>query len=182
MSFTLPDKGEVVDLWLANKDVTFLKRTSNYIAVIQTWVGALSESSISKHLHWHNVDAQITTAEHIRESIRSAMLEWFYHGKYVYDNRRKKMRDLVAELKKEDVFRDGEPYISSQISDYVDLTFEERLEAWAIANKYVRNPLFIPRDKRHECQTDAYSKVMYVDPEAIDIKRPWTDLYNNENA
>jgi hypothetical protein len=56
--------------------------------------------------------------ERAGEVIDGALLEWFYHGREVYERRRAQMKSVVAEC---------------EISHFVrtlDLTFEDRVATW----------------------------------------------------
>jgi hypothetical protein len=120
MIYTMPDKESDMVEYLPLAELEFLKRSSVYIEEIDATCGALDENSIFKSLHCmikEKADDRLPQ-ERAGEVIDGALLEWFYHGREVYERRRAQMKSVVAEC---------------EISHFVrtlDLTFEDRVATW----------------------------------------------------
>jgi hypothetical protein len=92
MVFTMPDKTSTPTEYMRDADADFLKRRTVWHEALNHSVGALSEDSIFKMLHSGFDDGMAQSVA----NVDSALREWFYHGKDVYENRRAQMKELAS--------------------------------------------------------------------------------------
>lgn len=118
--YTMPDKNsELVD-FLPYEDFEFLKRSSSYIPELKCHLGALSEKSIFKSLHYYlrNKRSPLTEEMACAQNIDGAIREWFNHGRKVYNKRIEQMRIVAAQAE------------ISSLCQELDVTFDARVELW----------------------------------------------------
>jgi len=90
------DKSSVVPLYVDAKNVDFLKRRFIYNKELGYVIGALSEESILKRLvSVIKPKAPNTLREILLQNIDSALDEWAFWGRAIYENRRKRMMDIL---------------------------------------------------------------------------------------
>ncbi len=118
--FTPPDKTSDPVPYMTDETADFLKRKSVYIPELGQHVGALDKESIYKALCCAMEDSDFTPAEQAIENTTSAAGEFFFHGKDVYDDQRRRMKKLLAE--------------AGLANMKLDIPFEQRVETWK--NKY----------------------------------------------
>jgi hypothetical protein len=118
--YTMPDKSVELTNFLPLSQFEFLKRKSVYIPEIGCTIGALNETSISKSLHAYLRGKNPPMSEEgaCAVNIDTALLEYFNHGREVYEERRKQLR-LVAE-----------DAGISVLCRRLDQTFDERVRDW----------------------------------------------------
>lgn len=88
ISYTMADKDAPFVPFTTLMGSGFLKRTSVFEPELKMWMGALDEASIVKSLLV--TDSSVDPREHSEVVIDGAMREYFYHGRAVYEERRKK--------------------------------------------------------------------------------------------
>ena len=88
ISYTMADKDAPFVKFTTLMGSGFLKRTSVFEPELKMWMGALDEESIVKSLLV--TDSSVDPREHAEVVIDGAMREYFYHGRDVYEERRKK--------------------------------------------------------------------------------------------
>ncbi len=118
--FTPPDKKSDPVPYMTDANADFLKRKSVYVPELGQHVGALDRESIFKALCCAMEDSDLTPAEQAVENARTAAEEFFYHGKDVYDEQRKKLKKLLASV--------------NLANSELEIPFEQRVERWK--NKY----------------------------------------------
>jgi hypothetical protein len=121
--FTMPDKTSAPTKFMHDSDADFLKRKSFYMPELDCVVGQLDENSIFRSLHCVTKSKNVTEEEVCGSVIDSALTEWFYHGREVYDDRREKLQQIVQ---KHDLLS-----YTSQVSK----TFDERVEEWKLKHR-----------------------------------------------
>jgi hypothetical protein len=118
--FTPPDKKSDPVPYMTDVNADFLKRRSVYIPELGQHVGALDRESIFKALCCAMEDSDLTPAEQAVQNARTAAEEFFYHGRDVYDEQRKKLKKLLA--------------VANLASTDLEIPFDQRVERWK--NKY----------------------------------------------
>lgn len=96
IKLTLPNKTESDIEYLDFKDVDFLKRKSFLNPDLGHEVGLLEEESILKSLVCQEVSKVVTPNEQLAGAIASALNEYFYYGKEVYEDRRRKLKEILV--------------------------------------------------------------------------------------
>jgi hypothetical protein len=97
MKFTMPDKNSEATAFMTDEDADLLKRKNVYMPELGHYVGALDEDSIFKSLHSTMQSKYLTPKEQAIQNIDTAISDWFYHGREVYEMRLRQMR-LVAKM------------------------------------------------------------------------------------
>lgn len=114
--FTPPDKKSDPVPYMEDCNADFLKRRSVYIPELGQHVGALDRESIFKALCCAMEDSDLTPAEQAVQNARTAAEEFFYHGRDVYDEQRKKLKKLLA--------------AANLASTDLEIPFDQRVERW----------------------------------------------------
>lgn len=96
IKLTLPNKTESDIEYLDFKDVDFLKRKSFLNPDLGHEVGLLEEESILKSLVCQEISKVVTPNEQLAGAIASALNEYFYYGREVYEDRRRKLKEILA--------------------------------------------------------------------------------------
>jgi len=119
-TYTMPDKESDLIPFLDPDKFEFLKRRNVFIPEIDCNVGALLEVSIAKSLHCYVRDkhSSISMEQACAQNIDNACYEWFFHGREVYERRRKELLK-VAELAN-----------IKHMTSRLDTTFEEFVDKW----------------------------------------------------
>jgi hypothetical protein len=91
---TMPDKSSEPRAFMNLDEVDFLKMKSTYQEDLDCTTGALDEDSIFKSLHV-GMKSQLTPDEQCACNIDGALLEWFFHGREVYELRRQQMKEVA---------------------------------------------------------------------------------------
>jgi len=129
MKFTPPDKRATEGIrYFKESEASFLKRTSVYMPELNTYIGQLEIESIYKSLYYVK-KSKVSYDEVITSTYQSALNEFFYHGKGVYEENLDKIRKL-SECQK--------IYFPE-----LKFSFEDRVEIWH--NKYTR--MIMPKDE-----------------------------------
>ena len=98
MKFTMPDKtSEMVRYFSRSEDVDFLKRKTVYHPDLGYYLGALDEESIFKSLHSYRSDSGLSKEIHMITVMEGALLEWFIHGRKIYELRRSQVESFAKE-------------------------------------------------------------------------------------
>jgi hypothetical protein len=116
----MPDKESELVPYLDPRKFEFLKRKNVYIPEIDCNVGALLETSVAKSLHCFVRDkgSPLSVEQACAQNIDNTCYEWFFHGKDVYERRRKELI-MVAEMA-------GLKHMTNRL----DTTFEEFVDKW----------------------------------------------------
>jgi hypothetical protein len=119
-TYTMPDKESELVPYLDPRKFEFLKRKNVYIPEIDCNVGALLETSVAKSLHCFVRDkgSPLSVEQACAQNIDNTCYEWFFHGKDVYERRRKELI-MVAEMA-------GLKHMTNRL----DTTFEEFVDKW----------------------------------------------------
>lgn len=113
---TMPDKESDPVAFMKDDEVDFLKRKNEYSEDLGLIVGKLEEKSLFKSLHSILKSKVVSPLTVSCFNIDSALREWFFHGKDVYEMRRAQMQQIAAA---HDLPCEG-----------VDISYEERVEAF----------------------------------------------------
>jgi hypothetical protein len=118
--YTMPDKETKIRPFLTLEESDFLCRKTVYIPEINAKVGALSDNSIFKSLHAHTYGKKevLTREEKVCAAASSAMIEWFNHGRDVYETRRSQLKEVMNKAQ------------LTAYCDFLDYTFDDRVENW----------------------------------------------------
>jgi hypothetical protein len=118
--YTMPDKESELKDFLPSSEFEFLKRKSVYHPDMHCRVGALSETSIFKMLHYYlrSKQSPITDEMACAQNIDTANREWFNHGRVVYENRRKQLREVAAKTGVE------------HLCQSLNLDYDDRINEW----------------------------------------------------
>lgn len=95
IKLTLPDKSESDVEYLSFSEVDFLKRKSRYHEELEFEVGVLDEESILKSLVCQELSSVVTPNEQLAGAVCSALHEWFYYGREVYNDRLAKLNEIM---------------------------------------------------------------------------------------
>ena len=95
MKFTMPDKESDPIPFLNRFDADFLKRKNRYSEELGQYVGMLEEASIFKSLHSIIKSKSVSPMEVCTQNIDGALREWFFHGREVFEHRRKQMKQIA---------------------------------------------------------------------------------------
>jgi hypothetical protein len=117
MKFTMPDKEASPVPFMNIETVDFLKRKSVFHTELGCRVGALDESSIFKSLHV-GLKSQLTPDEQCAENMDTALREWFYHGKEMYEMRRTQIRKIA------------EKHNLTEWCRVLDMSYEDHVVRW----------------------------------------------------
>lgn len=118
-TYTMPDKTSELKDFLPEDDFEFLKRKSVYLDDIGH-VGALATDSVTKSLHCYLRGRKnaLTEEEACAQNIDNAVMEFWYHGKDVYESRRKELIAVAEETQ------------LSHLCQGLNRSYEDRKEEW----------------------------------------------------
>lgn len=96
-TYTMPDKESSITDFLPFEQFEFLKRHNVYIPDIDCNVGALAEKSIFKMLHCfvREKGSPLTEEMACAQNIDTALQEFFFHGREVYEERREQLIEVA---------------------------------------------------------------------------------------
>lgn len=94
--FTMPDKESTPIPLMKLEDVDFLKRRFVWNEEVGQYMGPLSEDSIFKMLHTVVKSSAVSLTEQSLQNMDTALREWFFHGREIFEDRRAKLR-VIAE-------------------------------------------------------------------------------------
>lgn len=93
--FTMPDKESEAVEFMTDGQADFLKRKNEHSEDLGLIVGKLEEKSLFKSLH-SIVKSRVVSPINVScQNIDSALREWFFHGRDVYEMRRKQMTEIA---------------------------------------------------------------------------------------
>ncbi|APG76855.1 hypothetical protein 1 [Beihai picorna-like virus 7] len=95
MKFTMPDKESDPVAFMDDDRADFLKRKNRFDDDLGHTVGMLDEKSIFKSLHSilkSKVQRDIDVAT---QNVDGALREWFFHGRDVFEHRRRQMQEIA---------------------------------------------------------------------------------------
>lgn len=121
MIFTMPDKESAPVPFMSRYSADFLKRKDRFDEDLGVFVGVLDEASIFKSLHSILESKEVTPVEVCTQNVDGALREWFFHGREVFETRRKQMQEIAR--------RADLPCRT------LDEDFDDRVEQWK--HKYV---------------------------------------------
>jgi len=116
--FTMPDKSGNPIPFLTDESADFLKRHNKYLPELGTYFGALDEKSIFKSLHCVLKSSAVTVEQQCMQNIDTALREWFFHGKAIYEARRAEMQTVATRAN------------ISHGCTMLSVTFAEQCEKW----------------------------------------------------
>jgi hypothetical protein len=98
--YTMADKNAASVPYVDDEKAAFLKRTSIWCPALKLYVAALDETSIFKSLHTMHASALVgegalTKEQHVSQVFDSALSEWFFHGRFLYEMRREQLRKVA---------------------------------------------------------------------------------------
>lgn len=133
MTFTMPNKEDAPKALMSDSEADFLKRKNVFMEELGQYVGALDEDSIFKSLHCSLLSSSLTPNEQAASNIDTAIREWFYHGKEVFQQRLSEMREVATKT--------GLATAEVNLCSTLDFSFDHWVIVWK--NKYY--PLDEPR-------------------------------------
>jgi hypothetical protein len=96
--YTMPDKeSELLD-FLPPEEFEFLKRKSVFHEALGVHVGALSDESCYKMLHFYVRDKKSPDSDEMAcaKNIDTACREWFNHGEAIYEEKRRLLKEVAS--------------------------------------------------------------------------------------
>lgn len=90
---TLPDKKGDEGEYLSEEKCDFLKRRSRYVPELGHEVGVLDEKSIVRSLMYQVSSNQLPSIA-LAGALRSALQEWWFHGRQLFEERRENMKEV----------------------------------------------------------------------------------------
>jgi hypothetical protein len=112
VTYTMADKkAESVPL-IPLSDVSFLKRGFRFDEDIGSWVAPLEVDSISKSLHnyMYNKGSDVLSTQIAAQALSAANMEFFYHGREVFEQRRSELYAVAEKAGILDVFEGLDTY------------------------------------------------------------------------
>jgi hypothetical protein len=97
MKFTMPDKTSKPTRFMSSEQADFLKRKTYYHRDLRVHIGVLDEESIFKSLHCHLRSPHLSLREQAAVNIDGAILEWFYHGRSIFEMRQRQMQRIAKD-------------------------------------------------------------------------------------
>lgn len=97
VTYTMADKGAASIPFVHIDDGSFLKRTWRYEAELDAHVCPLEEASIIKSLMINTASKHITPEVHAVEIVHSAVQEYFWYGREVFEQKREFLLHLMEE-------------------------------------------------------------------------------------
>jgi hypothetical protein len=95
VEYTMPDKQQESLPFIHVSQTSFLKRSFRYDEDLQAIVGPLEHDSISKMLTSCVASKSFTAEQHMLAVVRSAMDEYFWYGKTIFEDRRAKFHQIM---------------------------------------------------------------------------------------
>lgn len=98
LAYTMADKSPISKPYIPIEEVTLLKRRFVWSSEFETYMCPIEEKSIYRCLYSHmleNGDHSETVRDHCMHMCDTAMAEWFYFGRDVYDDRFGKVCTLL---------------------------------------------------------------------------------------
>lgn len=98
LAYTMADKSTISKPYIPIEEVTLLKRRFVWSPEFETYMCPIEEKSIYRCLYSHmleNGDHSETVRDHCMHMCDTAMAEWFYFGRDVYDDRFSKVCTLL---------------------------------------------------------------------------------------
>lgn len=129
--FTMPDKESKPTKYMKDCEADFLKRSNVYNPDLGLWQGALSEDSIFKSLFCNMRSKCLSKHELAVQNIDGALREWWFHGRSVYEARRKEMQQIAEKhsLTVDCVMLNKDyDWVLSNYCDRYDLPYPEKLK------------------------------------------------------
>jgi hypothetical protein len=105
--YTMADKEAVSVPYVTLSEISFLKREWRFDEDMQCQLAPLELASIHKMLTVNVLSKTITPEEQSVMTIRSALGEWFFHGKTEFEARRQDMIQVVKECELEPFMQTG---------------------------------------------------------------------------
>jgi hypothetical protein len=107
ITYTMADKEAQSIPYIHIKDASFLKRTWRYEKEFKDYACPLDEDSIIKMLMICVRSKTITPEFQIMESIKSAVMEYFWYGKITFEEKKKMLLEIVKENDLESYIQDS---------------------------------------------------------------------------
>jgi hypothetical protein len=112
VTYTMADKeAESVPL-ISLSEVSFLKRGFRFDENLNSWVAPLEVDSISKSLHnyMYNKSSDVLSTQIAAQALSAANMEFFYHGREVFEQRRAELYTVAEKAGILDVFEGLDTY------------------------------------------------------------------------
>ncbi|APG78606.1 hypothetical protein 1 [Beihai paphia shell virus 2] len=112
ITYTMADKEAESIPFIPLKDISFLKRGFVWNDDVHAWLAPLEVASISKPLHnyMHRKGSDVLPEDIAASAIRTANGEFFYHGREVFEVRRKQLMEVAESAGLGDRVGDLETY------------------------------------------------------------------------
>ena len=93
LTYTMADKNSESVPYVSFSELEFLKRKFRFEEELNRYVAPIDEKSISKMLHCHLVKkgSDITMRERSAQAMQTACVEWFLHGREIFELRREQL-------------------------------------------------------------------------------------------
>lgn len=114
--FTMPDKESEAVAFMKDEEADFLKRKNEYNHDLGLIVGKLEQKSLFKSLHSILKSKVVSPISVSCMNIDSALREWFFHGKEIYEFRREQMKQIAD--------------IHQLPCEGIDMSYEDRVQAF----------------------------------------------------
>lgn len=101
IDYTMADKSEVSIPYIPFSDVTFLKRSWVWNDETKCWLAPLDSESFDKMLMVWVRSRTISSEEQIIDVVTTALREYFFYGREVFDSKLKIFREMVTLLELE---------------------------------------------------------------------------------
>lgn len=95
--YTTPTKEAITEPYMRREDISFLKRTWRFDADLGRYVAPLEEDSIMKSLTVWIPSSEVCPEKQMVDIISSAVREYFWYGKGIFELRRRYFINLVSE-------------------------------------------------------------------------------------
>jgi len=125
IEYTMADKEAESVPYIQIKDASFLKRTWRFDEELGCYVAPLDHESIEKMLMVWNRSKSISEGAQAIAVIESALGEYFFYGREVYDDKLELMKNLVKKLE-----------YTSYASDVTFLNFDELVNRFKKCSKH----------------------------------------------
>ena len=99
ITYTMADKDSASVPFIGIEDVSFLKRNFKWSDDLQAWMAPIEVASISKSLHncMKRKGTDVTPEELAIGSLSAANMEFYYHGKEVFEERRAQLLEVARQ-------------------------------------------------------------------------------------
>jgi len=118
VTYTMADKDAVSVPYIGIDECSFLKRTFKFDPNLECFVGPLENASFDKMLTTYVEKGNIDPRAHSISVISTALREYFFHGKNVFDAKVDLFREVIVESKLEDWVQ------SSTFPSYENLVYD----------------------------------------------------------